>query len=152
MDMGVPCYGWTMDICKTEERSIMNVQQIGQRIESNIRLLEGLHLDETGFDACFNKTPIEIKGCTRFHRNGCNRKGQDTLTKGRFWIDNEAHKILLKRKGFYVFVLYRMGDTLPLILKYEYMSAKAVDKLIKEGANTKIRYDVIFPEERYEVV
>lgn len=123
----------------------MNAQSIGDKIERSIKIIEKLCDDDGGFDAAFNKIPIEIKGCLRTHKNGVNRNGTDRVTTGRFWIDNEAHRVLLERKGFYIFVIYYMAGAVPTILKYEYKSALAVNKLIKTGSNTKIRYDRIFP-------
>lgn len=115
-------------------------------IEKAIIGEEKLLNDEGGFDAAFNAIPIEIKGCIRVHKNGVGLKGQERVTKGRFWIDNDAHRILLERKGFYIFVIYQMIGKEPFINKYVYKSAKEVSKWIKSGDNTKIRYDIVFPE------
>lgn len=130
----------------------MNPKSIGERIENTIKLIEELNDDKGGFDACLDNNPIEIKGCMKVHKNGCNPNGKDRITKGRFWIDNRAHKILLERKGFYIFVIYYMAGEMPTISKYTYKSAKAVDKLINLSENTKIRYDRIFPDYKGEAV
>jgi hypothetical protein len=123
----------------------MNVNKTGEMIEKAIKRIEKLIDDEGGFDAAFNKIPIEIKGCLKVHKNGVGLNGKEKVTKGRFWIDNNAHRILLERKGFYIFAIYYMSFETPTILEYEYKSASAVNRLIKSGDNTKIRYDVIFP-------
>jgi len=130
----------------------MNVNKIGGMIENTIKMVENLIDDDGGFDAAFNTIPIEIKGCIKVHRNGKGINGKDKLTKGRFWIDNDAHRILLERKGFYIFVIYYMRDKNPVILEYTYKSANQVNRLIKSGDNTKIRYDIIFPNSMPEVI
>lgn len=130
----------------------MNAQSIGDKIERSIKTVEKLEDDNGGFDAAFGKIPIEIKGCIRVHKNGVNRNGKDRITKGRFWIDNKAHRLLLKRRGFYIFVIYYMVGEMPTILEYEYKSAYAVNKLIKPGDNTKIRFDRIFTDYETERV
>lgn len=125
----------------------MNAQSIGKFIENYIKERFKLHDSKIGFDGCCNGREYEIKGCIPTHKNGVNRNGRDRITKGRFWIDNDAHKLLLERKGFYIFVIYYMAGGLPTILEYTYKSALAVNKLIKTGANTKIRYDIILPDD-----
>lgn len=123
----------------------MNSANIGLRIENAIKRIEKLEDDANGFDASYGNIPIEIKGCLMEHKNGVDYKGKDRTTKGRFWIDNEAHRMLFYNKGFYIFAVYYMTDVAPIILKYRYMTALKVDDLIKSGNNTKIPYNMIFP-------
>ena len=122
----------------------MNGVLIGRHIEDHIKARYQLKESQIGFDGNLNGLEIEIKGCMPIHKNGVNPNGTDRVTKGRFWIDNDAHRILLERRGFYIFVVYYMSGAIPTIIEYQYMSAWAVNKLINSGDNTKIRYDRIF--------
>lgn len=124
----------------------MNVRNIGRKIENTIKIIEKLEDDDGGFDASYNNIPVEIKGCLESHKNGVDYKGRDRVVKGRFWIDNNAHRILLERRGFYIFVIYHMIGMMPIIRRYTYMSVLTIDRQIKSGDNTKIPYDRIFPD------
>lgn len=122
----------------------MNAQSIGKFIENHIKERFSLKDSEIGFDGSCNGWEYEIKGCMPIHKNGVNRNGRDRITKGRFWIDNYAHTLLLKEKGIYIFVLYVRNDKKIVTLRTRFMGASEVQKLIKPGDNTKIRFDLIF--------
>ena len=124
----------------------MNSRHIGDRIERDVIDRYKLTESEDGFDASFIGLPIEIKGCKRIHRNGVTRHGKEGITKGRFWIDNEAHKLLVKLGGLYIFAVYQTDRFNNLNLNTRCIAAYKVDRLIIAGDNTKIRYDVLFPE------
>lgn len=122
----------------------MNAQSIGKFIEEHIKERFGLKDSKIGFDGCSDSHEYEIKGCIPTHKNGVNRNGTDRVTTGRFWIDNYAHKLLLKERGIYIFVLYIRHDDKLVTLRTRFMPAHEVQKLIKTGDNTKIRFDKIF--------
>ena len=123
----------------------MNAQSIGKFIENNIKKQFKLKDSKIGFDGFYNGYEYEIKGCIPTHKNGVNRNGRDRITKGRFWIDNYAHRLLLKERGVYIFVLYVRCESQVVTLRTRFMPAREVQKLIKAGNNTKIRFDKIFP-------
>lgn len=124
----------------------MNSNKIGETIEGIIK--ERYHLEESeyGFDARFIDLPVEIKGCKKVHQNGVRRNGIDATTAGRFWIDNTAHNLLLQLGGLYIFVVYETIYLNELELSVKCMTAHKLNKLIIGGDNTKIRYDLLFPE------
>lgn len=124
----------------------MNSKHIGDRIERDVIDHYNLAESEDGFDASFIGLPVEIKGCKRMHRNGITRHGKEGITKGRFWIDNAAHKLLVKLGGLYIFAVYQTDYFNNLELNMRCITAYQVNKLIIAGDNTKIRYDVLFPE------
>lgn len=124
----------------------MSLANRGKFVEDYIKVRYNLKESKLGFDACFNKMEIEIKGCIPIHKNGVNRNGRNRITKGRFWIDNGAHKLLLDEKGLYVFVLYSSNGNYLSVLRICKLFAFEVDYMIIKGGNTKIRYDLIFPD------
>ena len=130
----------------------MNVRYIGEEIEEIIKDANGLDEDELGFDASYHGFPIEIKGCIPTHQNGASSDGKYRTTKGRFWIDNRAHKSLLEHLGSYIFVLYETPNDEVKVLKTSLCSAFEVDKMITTGKNTKIRYDRIFLNAKHGVM
>lgn len=130
----------------------MNAQSIGKFIEDYIKERFELEDSKIGFDGSCNGWEYEIKGCVPTHKNGVNTNGIDRITKGRFWIDNYAHSLLLKEHGVYIFVLYVRNDKKIVTLRTRFMTALEVQKLIKHGANTKIRYDLIFSNYEMERV
>lgn len=130
----------------------MNARHIGNYIEEQVKIRYGLGDSELGFDGQACGKEYEIKGCIPTHKNGASQYGKDRITKGRFWIDNNAHRLLLDVNGMYIFVLYtRTGDKV-VSLRVRFMPAKEVQKLIKTGDNTKIRYDIIFANYKPEAV
>jgi len=123
----------------------MNVAYLGEYIEKHIKARYTLDESKLGFDGNLNGLEIEIKACIPIHKNGSDSKGRERTTKGRFWIDNHAHKLLLKEKGMYIFVLYiRTGETV-IIKRVVNKFAFEIDYMIKTGDNTKLRYDLLFP-------
>lgn len=150
--MGVSCYVRDMDIQPITGGERMNAQSIGQRIENHVKVRFNLIDSKIGFDGCSNSHEYEIKGCIPTHKNGVNRNGRDRITKGRFWIDNYAHRLLLKERGIYIFVLYIRVDKEIIVIRTRFMPAHEVQNLIKAGDNTKIRYDLIFQNHQVEVV
>ena len=99
-----------------------------------------------GFDASYNGVEIEIKACAVNHKNGVTLKGVQKQTKGRFWIDNHAHRILLDEKGLYLFALYVEDATSFTVIRRAKMFAFELNRYISNGNNTKIRYDLLFPD------
>jgi hypothetical protein len=124
----------------------MSLANRGKFVEEHIKARYQLKESELGFDGSFNNMEVEIKGCIPIHKNGVNRNGRDRITKGRFWIDNYAHKLLLNEKGLYVFVLYSTNGSYTEVLRTCKLFAFEVDYMINKGDNTKIRYDLIFPD------
>lgn len=122
----------------------MNSQNVGRRIENTIVAVESLTEDTGGFDGSKNGFPIEIKGCLKVHQNGSDYKRKPKTTVGRYWIDNNAHRILLERKGSYIFVIYEEREERAFITDYGYVKASKVNPYIGKGENTKIRWDRIF--------
>jgi len=124
----------------------MSVLNRGRYVEELIKTQYSLKDSQLGFDGNLNGLEIEIKGCIPIHKNGVNLNKKDRITKGRFWIDNHAHKLLLKEKGLYVFVLYESYGYAIQKLRSRNMFAFEVDYMIIKGSNTKISYDRIFPD------
>jgi len=133
----------------------MNVAYLGEYIEKYIKAEYTLDDSKLGFDGRLNKLEVEIKACNKLeveikacipiHKNGSTNKGKERTTKGRFWIDNHAHKLLLEERGLYIFVLYiRTGDTV-IIKSVINKFAFEINHMINTGDNTKIRYDLLFP-------
>jgi len=123
----------------------MNVAYLGEYIEKYIKAEYTLDDSKLGFDGRLNKLEVEIKACIPIHKNGSTNKGKERTTKGRFWIDNHAHKLLLEERGLYIFVLYiRTGDTV-IIKSVINKFAFEINHMINTGDNTKIRYDLLFP-------
>ena len=115
----------------------------GLQIEGLIKRLFKLEESRCGFDASWNGQEVEIKSCIKWHRNGIGRSGKQNRTRGRFWIDNRAHKLLLEQKGFYIFVLYEKEDSFLKINEIRILSAKLVDEYIGEGKNTKLAWNKV---------
>ena len=130
----------------------MSLVNRGKFVEDHIKARYQLKESKLGFDGTFNNMEIEIKGCISVHKNGVNRKGKDRITKGRFWIDNHAHKLLLDEKGLYVFVLYSTNNNYVAVLRTCKLFAFEVDYMIAKGNNTKIRYDRIFIDYNERVI
>lgn len=132
-----------VDMVNIAEGERMNLNRIGERVEEVIKNAYNLSDDHRGFDASFCTTPIEIKSCARRHLNGLNSRGEQNYTKGRFWIDNKAHKLLLAEDGLYYFVLYRYSRESLKIIRVRTHTARYINSMINKGSNTKIRYDRI---------
>lgn len=130
----------------------MNCNHIGKYIEDKVKTQFKLSDSEIGFDGYACGVEYEIKGCVPVHKNGVSLYGKDRVTKGRFWIDNDAHRLLLDVNGMYIFVLYMRAEDKVITLRTRFMSVKEVQKLIKPGENTKIRYDLIFANYKPEAV
>ena len=124
----------------------MNAKANGEAIEQIIKDMYYLAEDTIGFDAVREGRPVEIKGCLPQHWNGVDSKGNARLAKGRFWIDNRAHRLLLKEDGIYIFVVYKEIATRLKLIGTKVIDASSLDKWIGNGDNTKIRYDWVFPE------
>lgn len=124
----------------------MNTNRIGREIEACISGIDGFSDSKMGFDMVYGDTEIEVKGCCKLHKNGCNRGLKPTFTKGRFWICNRSHKLLVEEKGKYIFVLYKIINKEIKWLNTKVINASLITKRIKTGDNTKIRYDLIFTE------
>lgn len=122
----------------------MNARVNGERVEEIVRGKYCLKESKEGFDACFNGSEIEIKACRALHFNGVSVEGKQRVTKGRFWIDNSAHKLLLELRGLYIFAVYTGSDETLKVNDTLVLTATEVNKMIIEGENTKIRYDRIF--------
>ena len=130
----------------------MNTNNIGRFIEEHIKAKYSLEESERGFDGSLNGLEIEIKGCLHLHKNGVSPKGTNKITKGRFWIDNDSHRLLLKEGGMYVFVLYRRSGHSIGILRVSNVFAFEIDYWINKEGNTKIAYDRIFPDYKDRVM
>jgi hypothetical protein len=130
----------------------MNANRIGEYIEEQVKARYGLVDSELGFDGWACGKEYEIKGCIPTHKNGVTQYGKDRVTKGRFWIDNSAHRLLLDVNGMYIFVLYTWSGEKVITLRTRFMPAREVQKIIKPGDNTKIRYDILFVNYRQERV
>lgn len=122
----------------------MNIKDNGNRIEKAIKLAYNLTDDEFGFDASLNGISVEIKGCMLIHKNGMSCNGREKTTKGRFWIERDSHRLLLDRRGLYIFAVYEMSGDVLIIRSTDVLSAKFINRMIGAGDNTKIRYDLIF--------
>ena len=130
----------------------MSLANRGKFVEEHIKARYQLKESASGFDGSLNGLEIEIKGCIPIHKNGVNHNGRDRITKGRFWIDNQAHRLLLDEKGLYVFVLYSSNGNYVAVLRICKLFAFEVDYMVIKGDNTKIRYDRIFPDYKSGVV
>jgi hypothetical protein len=129
----------------------MSVLNRGKYIEDHIKSRYSLKDSKLGFDGNLNGLEIEIKGCIPIHKNGVSVYGKDRITKGRFWIDNRAHKLLLAEKGLYIFVVYKIYRKEVFLMKILNLFAFEIDFMINGGDNTKIRYDRIFDWNEYKV-
>lgn len=121
----------------------MNVKDNGNRVERAMRSAYHLEDDGFGFDGSLNGISVEVKGCLLIHKNGVDGKGREKTTKGRFWIERDSHRLLLDRRGLYIFVVYEMIEDMLIIRSTDLLSAKFVNRMIGAGDNTKIRYDLI---------
>lgn len=130
----------------------MCVKHIGDKIEKMVKDIYKLADSNIGFDACYEGTQVEIKACKSVHQNGVNRNGKDRVTKGRFWINNRNHQLLLNEGGFYAFVLYNPTTVTPADLNIKWVSAPLLTPLIGKRDNTKIRYDRIFTNCKPEAI
>lgn len=123
----------------------MTTSNNGKQIEMMISDLLNLGESRLGFDGTLGDDEVEIKSTKALHKNGVDRNGSHVSTAGRFWIDNEAHRILRGESGWYIFVIHDSYSYPIEIAGIRIMRAKDVHEMITPGANTKIRFDRIFP-------
>lgn len=125
---------------------------IGAETERMIKDMYNLDESDIGFDACYEGCQVEIKGCKAVHQNGVNSNGKSRVTKGRFWINNRNHQLLLKEEGIYAFVLYNPTKDAPVNLNIRWVPAFILTPMIGKGDNTKIRYDRIIEDYNPEAI
>ena len=121
----------------------MNQSFNGMEIERYIKRLFKLKESLYGFDASWNGQEVEIKSCVKWQRNGIGRNGKQNWCRGRYWIDNRAHKLLLDQRGLYIFVLYEEINCHIWINQIQIVNAIHINPLIGKGKNTKIYWNKV---------
>jgi len=123
----------------------MNQRNNGLEVERLIIKKYPLEDDTKGFDATYLNVPVEIKSCLLYHSNGLTPAGSQRRARGRFWIDNDNHRLLLNENGLYIFVLYKVVNDHIVIIDEVLLKASYINKYVNSEGNTKINWKYLFP-------